>query len=55
MLQRVAEIYDGEVKQTLQRMLALLVPVLTIAIGALVAVIIGTLLTAILSTYDIAL
>ena len=55
MLQRVAEIYDGEVKQTLQRMLTLLVPVLTIAIGILVAAIIGTLLTAILSTYDIAL
>lgn len=55
MLQRVAEIYDGEVKQTLQRILALLVPVLTIAIGILVAAIIGTLLTAILSTYDIAL
>ena len=55
MLQRVAEIYDGEVEQTLQRMLALLVPVLTIVIGMLVAAVIGTLLTAILSTYDIAL
>lgn len=55
MLQRVAEIYDGEVKHTLQRMLGLLVPALTIVIGILVAAIIGTLLTAILSTYDIAL
>ena len=55
MLHRVAEIYDGEVKQSLDRMVALLVPALTIAIGALVAAIIGTLLTAILSTYDIAL
>jgi general secretion pathway protein F len=53
MLLRVAEIYDGEVKQTLQRILALLVPVMTICIGILVAGIIGTMLTAILSTYDI--
>ncbi|MGH6891714.1 MAG: type II secretion system F family protein [Dongiaceae bacterium] len=55
MLLRVADIYDEEVKRTLQRMLSLLVPVLTICIGILVGAIIATMLTAILSTYDLAL
>ena len=55
MLLRVAEIYDGEVKHTLQRVLSLLVPVMTICIGILVAGIIATMLTAILSTYDISM
>ena len=53
MLLRVAEIYDAEVKQSLQRILSLLVPIMTIVIGLLVAVIIGTMLEAILSTYAI--
>ena len=53
MLLRVADIYDGEVKHTLQRILSLLVPLMTICIGILVAAIIGTMLTAILSTYEI--
>jgi general secretion pathway protein F len=53
MLLRVAEIYDGEVKQALQRMLALMTPIVTICIGAMVAAIVGTMLTAILSTYEI--
>lgn len=53
MLLRVAEIYDDEVKRTLQRMLSLLVPVMTICIGILVAGIIATMLTAILSTYEL--
>jgi general secretion pathway protein F len=55
MLLRVAEIYDEEVKRTIQRLLALLVPVMTICIGILVAAIIATMLTAILSTYELAL
>jgi general secretion pathway protein F len=55
MLLRVADIYDDEVKRTLQRLLALVVPVMTICIGALVAAIIGTMLTAILSTYEISM
>ena len=55
MLLRVAEIYDGEVKHTLERVLSLLVPVMTICIGVLVAAIIGTMLTAILSTYEISM
>jgi general secretion pathway protein F len=55
MLLRTAEIYDEEVKRTLQRLLALLVPVMTICIGVLVASIIAIMLTAILSTYELAL
>ena len=55
MLLRVADIYDGEVKHTLQRILSLLVPVMTICIGILVAAIIATMLTAILSTYEISM
>jgi general secretion pathway protein F len=55
MLLRVADIYDEEVKRTIQRLLALLVPVMTICIGILVAGIIATMLTAILSTYELSL
>jgi general secretion pathway protein F len=55
MLLRVAEIYDEEVKRTIQRVLALLVPVMTICIGVLVAAIIAIMLTAILSTYELSL
>lgn len=53
MLLRVADIYDEEVKRTLQRLLAMLVPVMTICIGIFVAGIIATMLTAILSSYDL--
>lgn len=52
MLLRVADIYDEEVKRTLQRMLSLLVPMVTIGLGLLVAAIIGSMLTAILSAYS---
>jgi general secretion pathway protein F len=53
MLLRVADIYDEEVKRTLDRLLSLLVPVVTIGLGLLVAGIIGAMLTAILGTYDL--
>ncbi len=53
MLLKVADIYDEEVRRTLQRMVALLVPLVTISLGLLVAGIIATMLTAILSTYDL--
>jgi len=55
MLLRIADIYDEEVKRTLQRLLAMLVPVMTIFIGIFVAGIIATMLTAILSTYEFAM
>jgi general secretion pathway protein F len=53
MLLKVADIYDEEVRRTLQRVVALLVPLVTIGLGLLVAGIIGTMLTAILATYDL--
>jgi general secretion pathway protein F len=53
MLLRVADIYDEEVKRTLQRLLALLTPVVTIGLGILVAGIVGSMLSAILSTYEV--
>jgi len=53
MLMRIADIYDQETRRTLDRLLALLVPLVTIGLGALVAGIIGSMLSAILSTYDL--
>jgi general secretion pathway protein F len=53
MLLRTADIYDEEVKRAVQRLTSLLVPLVTIALGLLVAAIIGSMLDAILSTYDL--
>ncbi|MDF2763984.1 MAG: Type secretion system domain protein [Rhodospirillales bacterium] len=53
MLLRVSEIYDEEVKRSLQRMVSMLVPAITIGLGLLVAAIVATMLTAILGTYDL--
>jgi general secretion pathway protein F len=55
MLAQVAEIYEGEVKRSVERLLALLVPAITIGLGLLVAGIIGSMLSAILSTYQLPL
>jgi general secretion pathway protein F len=54
MLLKVAEIFDEEAKRSIQRLLALLIPAITILLGIVVAAIVGSLLTAILSVYDIA-
>jgi general secretion pathway protein F len=53
MLLRVAEIYDEEVRRALQRLVPMLVPAITIGLGLLVAAVVATMLTAILSTYDL--
>ncbi len=53
MLVRVADIYEGEVRKSLQRMLSLLAPIITIGLGILIAVIIGSMVSAILSAYDL--
>lgn len=55
MLLRAADIYDDEVKRAVQRMTSLLVPAVTIMLGLMVAGIIGSMLSAILSTYDLSL
>jgi general secretion pathway protein F len=54
MLTKLADIYDEEVGRTTARLLALLVPVLTIGMGVMVAAIIGSILTAILSVNTLA-
>jgi general secretion pathway protein F len=55
MLLQVADVYDKEVERSIQRLLALLAPTVTILLGFLIAFIIGSMLAAILGTYDIAL
>ena len=55
MLALTAKIFDDEVQRALQRGLALLVPIVTVGLGMLVALVIGIMLSAILSTYDLAL
>jgi general secretion pathway protein F len=55
MLLRVADVYDGEVQRTLERMLSLLVPLITIGLGILIAIIIGAMVSAILSSYDLSI
>ena len=54
MLVKVAEIFDEEAKRSITRLLAVLIPAITIVLGVVVAAIVGSLLTAILSVYDIA-
>lgn len=53
MLVRIAEIYDEEVKRAIQKMLSLLVPLVTLALGVLIAGIIGSMISAIMSSYDL--
>lgn len=53
MLDKTADILDREVQQTVERMMAILVPALTIGLGLLVAGIILTILTSILSIYEL--
>lgn len=51
---RVASIHDEQVYQTVQRLVSLLVPVITIVMGLLVAGIVGSLLVAMMSLNDLA-
>ncbi len=53
MLLKIADIYDGEVKSAIQKMLSLLVPLVTLGLGILIAGIIGSMISAIMSTYDL--
>jgi general secretion pathway protein F len=54
MLLRVAEIYDQETHRNMQRLLTLLGPSLTLGMGVIVLVVIGSILSAVLSIYDLA-
>lgn len=51
---RAAEIQEEDVRQTVQRLVALLVPTITILMGAAVAAIVGALLLAMVSLNDLA-
>lgn len=53
MLFKVADIFDNEVQRSVSRMLALLVPGLTLLLGGLIAAIIGAILSAMFSVYDL--
>lgn len=55
MLQEIAEIYDGEVQRTLERLLALLVPGITVTMGALIALIIASVMAALISINNLAI
>lgn len=51
---RIADILDAEVRKSIKRLVALLVPALTVAMGLIVAATVGSVLTAILSVYELA-
>jgi general secretion pathway protein F len=55
MLVKLADLFDAEVQRTIERSLALLVPVITILLGMFVAVIISSVMAAILSVNDLAI
>ncbi|HEX4636539.1 MAG TPA: type II secretion system F family protein [Rhizomicrobium sp.] len=51
---RVSDIHEDQIQQTIQRLIALMVPVITIVMGIVVAGIVGSLLVAMLSLNDLA-
>ncbi len=51
---RAAEIHEEQTRLTVQRLISLLVPVITVAMGAAVAFIVGSLMLAMLSLNDLA-
>jgi general secretion pathway protein F len=53
MLLRLADIYDEEVRRGIKRLLGLLVPAITIGLGGFVAFVVGSMLSAIMSTYSV--
>lgn len=55
MLFKLADIYDQESQASIQRMLALLVPVLTLGLGVLIALIISSILLALFSINQLVL
>jgi general secretion pathway protein F len=55
MLLRQADLYEREIKHSIDRLVALLVPCLTIFMGLIVAGLIGSILVAILSVNDLAI
>jgi general secretion pathway protein F len=54
MLIEIAEVYDREIERDLERGLALLTPAITILLGAVVALVVGSILVALLGVYQLA-
>jgi general secretion pathway protein F len=54
MLQEIAEIYDHEVQRSLDRLLTLLVPAITVTMGMIIALIIVAIMSAVISINDLA-
>ena len=55
MLLKLADIFEVETRRSVDRMLALLSPALTVVLGVIVAGVIGSILSAVLSVYDLAM
>lgn len=55
MLLKIAELFDADVRATIERLMSLLVPMMTITLGLIIALIIGAILMAILSAYQLPL
>jgi len=53
MLFKIADIFEAETRRNVDRVLDLLGPALTIGLGLIVAAVIGSILTAVLSVYDL--
>jgi general secretion pathway protein F len=53
MLFKIAEIFETDTRRSVDRLLALLSPALTVVLGLVVAGVIGSILTAVLSVYDL--
>ncbi|MGC8475134.1 MAG: type II secretion system F family protein [Acetobacteraceae bacterium] len=54
MLLRIAEIFEAETRRGIDRLLTLLAPAATILLGAIIATVMGAILTAVMSTYNLA-
>jgi general secretion pathway protein F len=55
MLGRLADVLDGDVRSSIDKMIALLTPLLTVVLGGVVALVIAAILSAILGFNDLAL
>ncbi len=55
MLGRLADVLDREVRNSIQRIIAVLTPAITVAMGAIVATVIASIMSAILGFNDIAI
>jgi general secretion pathway protein F len=55
MLLKIAEIYEEESRRGIERLLAMLVPGITVLLGLVVALVVGSILSAVLSAYELAL